>query len=102
MSPRIPFRLNADGYNRFAELLATVGMRFVEQRREAMPVFGYDPVLVVIQGDLISPHRTYPQCELRSGGGDHEFVFTMRGSDKALLETLRDLEKALAGHLLKR
>jgi hypothetical protein len=41
MTPRIPFHLNAEGYKRFGELLATVGMQFLEQRREAMPALHY-------------------------------------------------------------
>ena len=38
---RIPFHLNDEGYKRFGELLATVGMQFLEQRREAMPALHY-------------------------------------------------------------
>jgi hypothetical protein len=101
MSPRIPFRLDAEGYKRFDELLAAVGMRFVEHRREAMPAFRCDPELVVIHGELVSRHGTYPECELRSGDGEHSFVFTMRGGSKTLLAVSDDLDQAFAGHLIQ-
>lgn len=99
MSPCLTFRLDAEGYNRFDELLAAAGMRFVEQRREAMPAFRCDPELLVIHGELVSPHGTYPQCELRSGDGEYRFVFTMRGGSKTLLAVYNDMERAFAGHL---
>lgn len=102
MSPRIPFSLDAQGHSQFHELLGAVGLRFVEHRREEMPAFGYDPVLVVIHGELVSPHGAFPQCELRSGGGEHKFVFYMPGNSKALAAVLEDLQRAFAGHLTDR
>jgi len=99
MSPHIHFPIDAEGYKRFPEVLATVGMRFVERRREAMPAFRYHPELMVIYGELISAQRTYQQCGLRSGGTEYSFIFTMHGDSKTLLMTLKDLERTFAGHL---
>ena len=98
MAPFLTFKLDADGFNRFVELLASAGMRFVEQQRELLPV----SKITIVYGELVSPHGTYPQCELRSGGGEYEFDFMMRGRDKTLLAVLDDLKKAFSGHLLDR
>ena len=102
MSPRVNFPIDAEGHSRFHELIGAVGMQFVEQRREEMPVFGYVPMLVVIHGELISQHGTYANCELRSGGGEHKFVFYIRGRSKALAAVLGDLERSLGQHLIDR
>jgi hypothetical protein len=100
MSPRLSFPLDAEGHLRFHEMLGRVRMQFLERGREEMTAFGYDPVLVVIYGELVSRHGRFPQCELRSGGGEHKFVLHVRGRGSTIAAVIEDLACAFAGHLL--
>lgn len=95
MSPNVTFQLDAEGYNRCADLLEAAGIHFVSQRPEIHGPFPSTPAVTFTFGKLTSPYGTF-HCKLIKSENQYTLVVSAYGE----IGILDDLERAFTGHLL--